>query len=35
MTEELIAAANKDRPVPNADKLLMPGLGKAGGHNDR
>lgn len=30
MTEELITAVNKDRSVPNADKLLTPGPGKAG-----
>lgn len=31
MTEELITAVNKDRSVPNADKLLTPGSDKAGG----
>ena len=31
MTEELIAAANKDRSVPGADRLLAPGPDKAGG----
>ena len=31
MTEELIAAADKDKSVPNADKLLTPGPDKAGG----
>lgn len=30
MTEELITAANKDRSVPNSDKLLTPGSDKAG-----
>lgn len=30
MTEELITAADKDRSVPNADKLLTPGSDKAG-----
>lgn len=30
MTEELITAANKDRSVPNADRLLTPGSDKAG-----
>lgn len=30
MTEELITAVNKDRSVPNADKLLTPGSNKAG-----
>lgn len=30
MTEELIAATNKDRSVPNADRLLTPGSDKAG-----
>ena len=30
MTEELITAADKDRSVPNADKMLTPGSDKAG-----
>lgn len=30
MTEELITAVNKDRSVPNSDKLLTPGSDKAG-----
>ena len=30
MTEELITTANKDRSVPNADRLLTPGSDKAG-----
>ena len=30
MTEELIAAADKDRSVSNADRLLTPGSDKAG-----